>query len=211
MQNLEKLRLLTINYSKLQGLRAVPLGALLLLVVLWANLRPIHLSGLTAIVYWAILILIAGGAALAYGWIDRYYTVHYGKVEPTGRQKRVEYTIGVVGGLVALPAVIIDLWYPMPVILVGFVFAAAVLFEFLRTYRVTLNRYYLWQSLGSLVIILGVDLLPVFGWVQWGKALGLHNNLFALLVVVSLVMLVSGTLGHIIFARQLPTIEESAQ
>ena len=37
MPTLEKIRFLTVNYSRLQGLKAFPSGLLLFLVVLWAN------------------------------------------------------------------------------------------------------------------------------------------------------------------------------
>jgi hypothetical protein len=37
MPNLEKIRFLTVNYSRLQGLKAIPSGMLLFLVVLWTN------------------------------------------------------------------------------------------------------------------------------------------------------------------------------
>jgi hypothetical protein len=57
------------------------------------------------------------------------------------------------------------------------------------------------------VIVLGVNLLPIFGLDGWWQVLGLRSHLLAVLVVTSLVMVITGVCGHIYFTRQFPRSE----
>jgi hypothetical protein len=201
MQDIQKIRFLTINYSRLQGLKGVPLGLLLLLTVLWANIQHGPARNFTP------PILFALGAAVLYWWIDRYYRIRYGNVESTHQQKREDYLIAVLGGIVGLAAVYIDLTHRLVISMVGLVFAAAVLFEYMRIFRLGKNAYFLWQFVISIAIILGANLLPLFDLKGLWQGIGLRSHLFAVLVVTSIVMLVAGVCGHIYFIRQFPPKE----
>lgn len=203
MQDFQKVRFITINYSNLQGLRAIPISLLLLLIVLWVNLQKGPARDFT------VPILIGLSAAILYWWIDRYYKSHYGRVERTTRQQRFEYALGVLGGLSGLVAVIIDFTYKLPVSMVGFVFTAAILVEFLRTFRFSKSVYYFWQAVVSFTILLAVNFLPLLGWKNWGQVLGMRDNFLAVLVVTSLVILIAGLCGHVFFIIQFQSKKSS--
>jgi len=201
MQDDQRVWFITFNYSNLQGLKAVPLGLLLLVVVYWANSQHGPASNLT------LPILVSLGAAILYWWVDRYYKTHYGRVERTSKQARTEVIIGILGGIVGLAAVYVDLTHPYPVSMVGFVFALAFVVEYRRIHRQRKVAYLLWQMVIGFVIVLGVNLLPLFGLDGWWQALGLRSHFLAVLVVTSLVMVITGLCGHVFFARQFPRSE----
>jgi hypothetical protein len=85
MPDLEKIRFLTVNYSRLQGLKAVPLGLLLFLTVLWTNARYGPAKDLT------LPLLMLMGGMLLYAVIDRYYKKTYGRVEQAGHVYGIEF------------------------------------------------------------------------------------------------------------------------
>jgi uncharacterized membrane protein len=201
MQDLLKIRFLTINFSNLQGLKAVPLGLLLLAVVLWANSLSYPARN------FLVPVTAALGAVALYALIERYYRRHYGKVERTARQIRLEVIIGIIGGILGLAAVLVDLTRSLSVSLVGLVFALAFPAEYLRIFRLEKAPYYLWQTSAGFIIVLGATLLPVFGLSGWWQELGLRSNLMAVLVVTSIVMVISGLCGHAYFTRQFPPKE----
>jgi hypothetical protein len=201
MQDLQKTWFITFNYSNLQGLKAVPLGLLLLVVVYWANSQHGPASNLS------LPILVSLGAAILYWWVDRYYKTRYGRVERTWKQTRAEYIVGILGCIVALPAIYVDLTHNYPVSMVGLVFALAFVVEYLRIHRLGRIAYFLWQMVISFVIVLGVNLLSIFGLDGWWQALGLRSHFLAVLVVTSLVIVIAGLCGHIYFTRQFPHSE----
>ena len=157
MQDIQKIRFLTLNYSKLQGLKGFPIGLLLLLTVLWENVQHGPARNIT------LPLLFTLGSAILYWWIDRYYKIHYGRVESTSSQKRVDYFTAMLGGIAGLVAFYIDTSAHLPVSMVGLVFAAAILFEYLRICRLGKNAYSLWQMVISFTIVLGANLLPLLG------------------------------------------------
>jgi hypothetical protein len=201
MQDLLKARFLTTNFTNLQGLKAVPLGLLLLAVVIWANSLSYPARN------FLVPVAAALGAVVLYALIERYYLRHYGRVERTAQQIHSEVIIGIIGGILGLAAVLVDLTRSLPVSLVGLVFALAFPAEYLRIFRLEKTPYYLWQTFAGFVIILGATLLPVFGLSGWWQSLGFRSNLMAVLVVSSIVMVAAGLCGHAYFTRQFPPQE----
>jgi hypothetical protein len=202
MLNIHKTRFIAANYSNLQGLKAVPIGVLLVLVVLWANWQRGPASDLA-------LPILAALAALALSWlINRYYQTRFGRVENTASQKRFELVLGIVGGAVGLGAFILDTSLHLPVSLIGLVFAAAVVVEHLRMQWYAPGTYLLPLTLGWFAVLLLTSILPQLGAGEWWLRLGLRAQLFGVLVVVGTVMVMNGLLGHWFFVRQLPGAED---
>jgi hypothetical protein len=199
MQDIQKVRFLTLNYSKLQGLKGFPLGLLLLLNVLWVN----NQRGLARNITLPLLFAMVSG--VLYWWIDRYYKIRYGRVESTSRQKRLDYFVAVLGGIAGLAAFIIDISYHLPVSMVGLVFAAAILVEYLRISRLGKSTYFLWQMVISFGIILGANLLPLFGLHGLWQVIGLRSHFLAVLMITSIVLLATSLWGHVYFTHQFPS------
>jgi hypothetical protein len=196
MQDVQKIRFLTLNYSKLQGLKSFPIGLLLLVTVLWANVQRGQARNIT------LPLLFVIGTSLLYWWIDRYYKIRYGRVESTSRQKRVDYFTGVLGGIAALAAFVMDTTYRLPVSMVGLVFVGVILVEYLRIRHLANSAYSLWQMIISFSIVLGASLLPLFGLKNIWQAVGLRSHLYIVLVITSIVLMVMSLAGHIYFTRQ---------
>ncbi|RPI31206.1 MAG: hypothetical protein EHM70_12030 [Chloroflexota bacterium] len=202
MQDAQKIRFLAANYSNLQGLKAVPLGLLMLLVVYWANAQRGPARGSLV-----IPVLLGLGAAGLYTWIDHYYKTHYGQVVSTPQQKRAEVIFGVAGGVIALAAFIADMTLELPLSLIGLIFAGAFIFEYLRVSRQRKSTYLFAQMLAGFVIVLAVNLLPLLGLSGWWAAIGMRSHFLAVLAVAGVVMLASGLSGHLYLSRQLPALE----
>ena len=201
MQNIQKTRFIAANYSNLQGLKAVPLGLLLLLVVLWANGQTGRATDLS------LPILFAAVTAVLTWGIHRYYRTHFGKIERMPKQKRLELILGIVGGPVGLGAFVIDTVLHLPVSLIGLVFAASVVVEYLRMQWPTPDRYLLPGTLVFSVIMLVVSILPLLGSGEWWHLLGLRAQLFGVLTVAGAVIIGYGLFEHWFFIRQLPDLE----
>ncbi len=204
MQDVRQIQFMTIYYSKLQGLKSVPVSLLLLLTCLWVNTQHGPARN---------FILFAGfalGCILLYWGIDRYYQRRYGKVENSPQQKRADYYAGILGGLAGLAAVYVDFTYRLTVSMIGLVFTAAILADYLRIYRKGKKAYYLWQLIICSGVILVADLLPLLGVKYLWFGTGWRAQFLAFLVIVSIVMLVAGVCGHIYFIRQLPPKEGRA-
>jgi uncharacterized membrane protein len=202
MQNVQKTRFLAANYSNLQGLKSVPLGLLLLIVVMWANMQKGTASDFTLPIFSSIAMLVLVMA------IERYYLTRFGKVDRTFNQKRMEIILGVLGGIVGLVAFLLDTRFDLPVSLIGLIFAGAVVAEYLRMQWYAPGNYLLPLSATSFVILLVVSILPLLGAEHWWQMLGLHSQLFGMLIVAGIVMVIYGLIGHWFFVRQLPGSEK---
>jgi hypothetical protein len=198
MQNIHKTRFIAANYSNLQGLKGVPIGLLLLLVIIWANRQTGRATDLT------LPILFAAGTAVLTWAIYRYYQTRFGQTERTPRQKRLELILGIVGGIFGLGAFVLDTILHLPISLIGLVFAAAVLVEYLRMQWYAPGRYMLPGTLVTFTFMVVVSILPLFGFGNWWLLLGLRAQVFGVLAVVGAVAIVYGLLGHWFFMRQLP-------
>ncbi len=201
MSDLNKTRFLAANYANLQGLHAVPLGLLLLIVVLWANTQTGRAANLTLPLLAAAILL-----ALAVG-IQRYYNTRFGKVKSTPRQKRLELLLSLGGGLVGLGAFLADIRLRLPFSCIGLVFAAAFVVEYWRMQQAAPGRYLLPNTVVYTVLMSIASLLPLFGLAGWWEWFGLRGQLYGILTVAALIILVAGLWGHWYFVRQLPAEE----
>lgn len=202
MQNIQKTRFLAANYSNLQGLKSVPLGLLLVVVVIWANVPKGETSNLTLPILLSFVMLILFIA------IQRYYLTRFGKIDRTIRQKRIEFVLGILGGISGLIAFVLDNRFDLPVSFIGLIFAGAIIAEYLRMQWYAPGNYLLPLSITSFVIMLIVSILPVLGMNNWWQMLGLRTQLFGVLVVAGIVIVINGLFGHWFFVHELPGKEE---
>ena len=202
MQNIHKTRFLAANYSNLQGLKSIPLGLLLPIVVIWANMQKGSASNLT------LPILLSIAMIVLFIGIQRYYLTRFGMIDRTPNQKRMEVILGVLGGIIGLAAFPLDTRFDLPVSTVGLVFAGAIVAEYLRMQWYAPGNYLLPLSAASFVIMLVVSILPLLGLSNWWQLLGLRTQLFGVLIVAGLVIVINGLIGHWFFVQQLPGKEE---
>lgn len=202
MQNIHKTRFLAANYSNLQGLKSIPLGLLLLIVVIWANMQKGSASNLT------LPILLSIAMIVLFIGIQRYYLTRFGRIDRTPNQKRMEVILGVLGGIIGLAAFALDTRFDLPVSTVGLVFAGAIVAEYLRMQWYAPGNYLLPLSAASFVIMLVVSILPLLGLSNWWQLLGLRTQLLGVLFVAGLVIVINGLIGHWFFVQQLPGKEE---
>ncbi len=202
MQNIHKTRFLAANYSNLQGLKSIPLGLLLPIVVIWANMQKGSASNLT------LPILLSIAMIVLFIGIQRYYLTRFGMNDRTPNQKRMEVILGVLGGIIGLAAFALDTRFDLPVSTVGLVFAGAIVAEYLRMQWYAPGNYLLPLSAASFVIMLVVSILPLLGLSNWWQLLGLRTQLFGVLIVAGLVIVINGLIGHWFFVQQLPGKEE---
>lgn len=202
MQNIHKTRFLAANYSNLQGLKSIPLGLFLPIVVIWANMQKGSASNLTLPILFSIAMIV-----LFIG-IQRYYLTRFGRIDRTPNQKRMEVILGVLGGIIGLAAFALDTRFDLPVSTVGLVFAGAIVAEYLRMQWYAPGNYLLPLSAASFVIMLVVSILPLLGLSNWWQLLGLRTQLLGVLFVAGLVIVINGLIGHWFFVQQLPGKEE---
>jgi hypothetical protein len=200
MQNqYTQIKFIAANYSKLQGLRQVPVGLLVMSVSLWALGHQGDLG---------IPILLTAAAALLYWAIDRYYFSAFGRIHPTAKIRVWEIIASIVAGVLALAAFWLDTAYELPLSAVGLVFAAELLDDFLRaTHPLKKRSFGLYpENLTAACLILLLSLLPLTG-LNWWQALGFPEQILGMLLVIGIVLVVAGMWGHIRITRALPAGE----
>jgi hypothetical protein len=202
MQNLKEIRFVATNYYNLQGLRAVPLGVVLIFVSLWAN----ELSG-PATDFVPPLLSIAGLFILLFA-IDRYYLHVFGRVQRTPESRRLEWLIAIVGGILALGAFLLDNSAKQPVSWVGLVFAAGLLADYIRITWLVKGRLLLYYPLGA-VLMAVASVLPLLGVTNWWQAVGLKTQMLGITMLIGLFTIVAGIWGHIFLVRTLPVRAET--
>ena len=197
MQDLKEIRFVATNFYNLQGLRAVPLGLVLILVSLWANAQRGPASDLGP-----PLLGIAGLLVLLYA-IDRYYLHAFGRVQRTPESRRLEWIFGIIGGILALGAFWLDTSRQLPVSLLGLVFAAGLLADYIRITWLVKGRFLLYYPLGA-VLMADVSILPLLGVSDWWKLFGLHSQLLGITTLIGIFTMIAGVWGHIFLVRTLP-------
>lgn len=195
---IQRIRFVAANYSRLQGLRGLPVGLLLFAVALWANWqhgpapRPVFIP----------LVLCAVGVAL-YWLIDRYYRRAFGKVAPRPRGHLSDW-VGLAGGALALAAFFIEnaahhlLFSPT-----GLVLAAGLLADYLLLVRETHIRYMPFWPLFSLLLVI-ISILPVFGLYGWWLAVGIQVQILAVMMASGLIYSIASVASHLYFVHWLP-------
>lgn len=200
MQNqYTQIQFIAANYSKLQGLRQVPVGLLVASVSVWALDQQGDLG---------IPIVLTLAAILLYWAIDRFYVNTFGRIRPTVKMRIWEVTASVLAGLLALLAFWLDTAYDLPFSAVGLVFTAELFDDFLRaTHPLKQRSFGLYpENLTVAGLILFLSLLPLTG-LDWWKALGLPEQILGMLLIIGILLVVAGIWGHVRVTRALPAGE----
>ncbi len=200
-ENLNQIRHIAANYSRLQGLRSVPVGVLAVATGVWVSL-PAGQDGDLA----APLVMIAI-AALAYFLVDRYYARTFGQVYPTGKERNREIFVSVLMGVLAFLAFLFDTAEILPISAFGLVFAAALFIEFSRSFG-RLSFRSIPEAFIAPILVGVAALLPALG-IFWWQPLGFQFSLAGMLALIGVLMTVSGMIGHLRFTRLLAHLGEA--
>jgi hypothetical protein len=202
MKELSQIRFVTTNFYNLQGLRVIPLGGLLLFVCLWAN-------GSQGVARNFLVPAIGSVCALGLLFIiDRFYAKFFGRVQRTTESRQLEWMVSVVGSFVALGAFYMDITLKLPVSLLGLVFAAGLVIDYIRITWLVKGRSLLYYPVGAILIAV-VSLLPLLGISNWWNVFGLANQMLGLCMAIGIFTILTGVCGHIFLARTLPSRVEN--
>ena len=202
MRDLKEIRFVATNYYNLQGLRAIPLGFCLVFVILWTN----SLQGQARNFLVPVLSLI--GSLILLFAIDRYYLHTFGRVQRTPESRRLEWLISAVGGILALGALWLDLSFILPVSLIGLVFSAGLLADYIRITWLVKGRFLLYYPLGA-VLMAGVSILNLLGVSNWWQVCGLKSQLLGISMAIGIFTIIAGIWGHIFLVCSLPSRVET--
>ena len=200
-ENLAQIRYLAANYSRLQGLRGVPVGAFVVAAGIWVNL-PVGQDGDLG----APLVMIVI-ASLAYFLVDRYYSRTFGQVNPTGKERNREIFVSVLMGALAFLAFLFDTAKILPVSVFGLVFAAALFVDFSRPFG-KLSFQSTPEAFLAPILVGLAALLPALG-IFWWQALGMQTSQAGMLILIGVLMTISGMIGHLRFTRLLAGVQEA--
>ncbi len=194
MQDLKRIRFVTANYSYLQGLKWVPYGLWILLLV-----ALLQIPGRSPSLSWG-LALITAAAVAAMLWIQRYYNRTFGRARPSLAHRLWEWGFAIVGGVLALAAFWLDTTRSLPVNLVGLTCAAALLCDYFRLnwYARSWFRNY---ALIMALLVAAVSWLPALGVPVW-------STLHVVLTVMGVVLVVLGVLDHRLLTRTMALAPE---
>jgi len=203
MTDIQKIRFLTVNYSRLQGLKAVPSGLLLFLVVLWANAQTGRARDLTLPLLW----LLAG--ALLYALIDGYYKKTYGRVEPAGHVFWMDVILSTGFSIIAIGAFVLDIRAVIPVSLFSLLFALGLLLDYIRMTRLAGAGTAAIFPIGLLCIgeLALSAFLPLLGGTVLG-VFGFRSPMFLVYAVDAVIIVVYGIAGHLYLVRSMPPAGE---
>ena len=190
------------NYSRLQGLKEVPVGMLVVFVSVWAMYNQGPTANLTA----PLLALI--GSALLYWLTGRYYSRAFGQVKQTRSQRNREIISSIAFSILALLAFWLDTAVQIPFCALGLVFAAALFENFWRaTEVVRKNAIALFpENFAAAILILIVSILPVLD-LKWWQAFGMKSQVVSVFMVIGIVIILAGIWGHVRIVRTLPVGE----
>lgn len=200
-ENLAQIRFLAANYSRLQGLRGVPVGMFIAAAGIWVSL-PVGQDGELGTPLVMIVI-----ASLAYFLVDRYYARTFGQVNPTGKERNREIFVAVLMGVLAFFAFLFDTAKILPISVFGLVFAVAMSIDFSRPFARPSFQNTPEAFLAP--ILVGVAaLLPALG-IFWWQALGMQLSQAGMLVLIGVLMTISGIIGHLRFTRLLAKVQDA--
>lgn len=197
-----QIQFITANYSRLQGLRAVPIGILAVFVSVWSLYNHGPNANLSAPILVAILV------TLLYWLLDRYYSRVFGQVKRTPRQRIWEFLASVGFGALGLLAFFLDTAKILPISVVGLVFALSFLEYFSRVNLSDWRRIFVRfpENIVASILILVISLTPLFG-ISWWNALGIKSQVVGILMIVGVVIIVTGIWAHIRLVRALSVME----
>ena len=187
------------NYSRLQGLREVPVGMLVIFASVWAMYTQGDLGA-------PLLAVI--GAILLYWLIDRYYANVFGRIKQTPKMRKWELSASILGGLLALLAFWLDTARDLPVSVLGVLFAFVLFEDFWRATVILKERSFSQypENLIAAFVILALSLLPLSG-LAWWKIVGMRSQVLGMLFIIGILMVLAGIWGHIRIIRALPVGE----
>lgn len=203
MPDLGKIRFITVNYSRMQGLKAVPPGLLLFLINLWTNAQKDRARDLSI----PIVYLIAG--TILYALIDRYYRTNYGRVEQTARSLWTDVILSTLFSVLALGAFWVDVTLGIPVSLFALVFALGLLLDYARMVRLAGQRTFAMfpAALLSIGLIALSAFLPLAGKPAL-DFLGFRSPMFLVYAVDGILIVLYGLAGHLFLVRSMPPAGE---
>jgi hypothetical protein len=97
----------------------------------------------------------------------------------------------------------------LPVSLLGLVFAAGLLADYIRITWLVKGRFLLYYPL-SAVLMAVISTLQWFGFPDWWQALGLKSQLLGIAMAIGIFTMLAGLWGHMFLARTLPSRLEIA-
>lgn len=197
-----QIQFVTTNYSRLQGLRAVPVGILAVFTSVWSLYNQGPAADLGA------PILVAIVTALLYWLTDRYYAHTFGQVKRTARQRTWELVISICAAILALLAFALDTSGIFPVSAVGLVFAISFLEYFVRANPSEWGKIFTRfpENIAAALLITLITLLPLFG-IDWWKFVGIRSQLIGLFMIIGVVIITTGIWGHVRLVHALPAGE----
>lgn len=193
-----QIQFIAANYSRLQGLRLVPVGLLSIFVVIWAMYNQGRSANLEA----PILAVVA--AALLYWLTDRYYNRIFGQIRQTPSQRRREAAWSIVFSALALLGFALDTTEILPISVFGLAFAASLFADFWRATQSVRNEAFAYfpENFVAAIAVLLVSILPLFG-LAWWKSFGIQEQVVGMFAVISVVLILAGIWGHIRITRDL--------
>lgn len=199
------IRYMAANYSRLQGLRAVPVGVLAVFVSIWALYNHGPSANLSA------PILVAIAAALLYWLMDRYYKHAFGQVKQTSVQRKREWVASVAAGVLGFLAFVVDTTEVLSISALGLVFAASFLEYFLRADKAEWRNILIYfpENVAAAVLLVVISIVPLFG-VFWWEYIGIRSQVVGVFLMSGIVILITGIWGHIRMTRALSPEEASS-
>lgn len=203
MTDLRKIRFITANYSRLQGLKAVPTGMLLFLVTLWTNGQRVKDRDITLPLLW-----FAAAIGL-YALIDWYYRKSIGRVEQPQRSVWVDVAITTAGAVLVLGAFAVDMESLLPVSLFALVFALELLLDYVRMTRLagTESLTGFPPALFCAASIALSGLLPLLGE-KTIALFGFRSPIFLVFAVDGILVVLYGLAGHFFLVRSISSLRE---
>jgi hypothetical protein len=203
MTDIEKIRFITVNYSRLQGLKAVPWGLLLFLIVLWSNAQTGPARDLT------LPLLLLGAGMVLYAAIDWYYKRTYGRVEPAGHALIADVILSTGFSAVAIGAFVLDTRSIVPVNLFALVFAVSLVLDYYRMLHLAGVKRAVIFPVGLFCIIdIGLAaFLPLIGESVW-RGIGFRSPIFFVYAVIGIIIVIYGVAGHLYLVRSMPPSAE---
>jgi hypothetical protein len=200
MNIVQQTRFFTQNYPQLQGLRTFPVGLLLLVITLWANIQHGPARDFTVPILAALVCLAL------YIVIDRYYNRVYGKVKRAVPHSELVWMA--IYAVLALGAFIIDTSNLISISLLGLVFAFAFISASVWYWRPATILFSINVILAVLLALL--SFLPLVTQLEWWRFFGFRSLLLTFTFLYSFLFMADGIIVHVYFIRSLPVIQEAS-
>jgi uncharacterized membrane protein YoaK (UPF0700 family) len=203
MTDLMKARFITLNYDRLQGLKALPPGLLLFGIILWTNGQTGRARDLSI----PLLMFLCG--VIVYALIDRYYRANYGRVEQPSKFLWLDVVLSTAAAILAMAGFAADMASAFPISLYALIFAVILFFDYVRMVRRTggLSLTIFTPALLFIGLLALTALLPLAGRETW-KAIGFRSPYFLVYGVDGILISLYGIAGHLFLAGSMHSIRE---